>query len=120
MDQHSAKKILSEIKSNNLHQIFVAVDESNNHLVVGTTTLLIEPKFINKGMRIAYIEDVSVRQEYQKLGIGSNLVRFATKKAISEEDCKKVMLYCGKQTVSFYKKLGFKVDEDTCVMKFEA
>ena len=120
LDQHSAKKILSEIKSNNLHKIFVAVDESNNHLVVGTTTLFIEPKFINKGMRIAYIEDVSVRENYQRLGIGSELVRFATKNAISEEDCKKVILYCGKQTVSFYTKLGFKVEEDTFVMKFEA
>jgi glucosamine-phosphate N-acetyltransferase len=120
LDQYSANKILSKIKSNSLHKIFVAVDKSNNDLVVGTTTLLIEPKFINKGIKIAYIEDVSVREEYQKLGIGSDLVRFATKKATSEEDCKKVILYCAKQTVSFYKKLGYKVEEDTFVMKFEA
>ena len=120
LDQYAAKKILSEIKSNNLHKIFVAIDESNNDLVVGTITLFIEPKFINKGMRIAYIEDVSVRENYQRLGIGSELVSFATKNAISEEDCKKVILYCAKQTVSFYTKLGYKVEHDTFVMKFEA
>ena len=120
LDQYSAKKILSEIKSNNLHKIFVAVDESNNDLVVGTITLFIEPKFIDKGMRIAYIEDVSVRENYQRLGIGFDLVSFATKNATSEQHCKKVILYCAKQTVSFYRKLGYKVEDDIFVMKFEA
>jgi predicted N-acetyltransferase YhbS len=96
----------------------VAIDKSKDNLVVGAITLLIEPKFINKGMRIAYIEDVSVRGGYQRLGIGSDLVDFATKKAISE-GCKNVILYCAKQTVPFYAKLGYKVDHDTLVMKFE-
>jgi GNAT superfamily N-acetyltransferase len=120
LDQYAAKKILSEIKSNNLHKIFVAIDESNNDLVVGTITLFIEPKFIDKGMRIAYIEDVSIRENYQRLGIGSDLVSFATKNATSEQHCKKVILYCAKQTVPFYRKLGYKVEHDTFVMKFEA
>jgi hypothetical protein len=30
LDQYSANKILSKIKSNSLHRIFVAVDKSNN------------------------------------------------------------------------------------------
>ena len=44
-----------------------------NDKIAGTTTLLIEPKFIDKGMRVGYIEDVSVRKGYEGSGIGSNL-----------------------------------------------
>lgn len=58
-----AKEKLQKIKSNPLHKIFVAEEEHQDggKKIVGTTTLFIEPKFINKGMRVGYIEDVSVR-----------------------------------------------------------
>ena len=85
-----AKNILQKIKMNSLHKIFVAEDDSNGN-VVGTITLLIEPKFINKGMQVGYIEDVSVKKGYEGLGIGSKLVTYATTYAISIEGCRK---YC--------------------------
>jgi glucosamine-phosphate N-acetyltransferase len=113
-----AKNILQKIKMNPLHKIFVAEDDSNGK-VVGTTTLLIEPKFINKGMQVGYIEDVSVRKEYEGLGIGSKLVTYATTYAISIEGCRKVLLYCSEKTKPFYEKLGYQLAKDTFVMKFE-
>ena len=62
----AAKAILKEIKSNPLHRIFVAVvqDGRNQGLIIGTTTLLVEPKFIFGGGRVAHIEDVAVRAEF--------------------------------------------------------
>ena len=113
-----AKNILQKIKMNPLHKIFVAEDDSNGK-VVGTTTLLIEPKFINKGMQVGYIEDVSVRKEYEGLGIGSKLVTYATTYAISIEGCRKVLLYCSQKTKPFYEKLGYQLANDSFVMKFE-
>ena len=113
-----AKNILQKIKMNSLHKIFVAEDDSNG-IVVGTITLLIEPKFINKGMQVGYIEDVSVRKEYEGLGIGSKLVTYATTYAISIEGCRKVLLYCSEKTKPFYEKLGYQLAKDTFVMKFE-
>ena len=113
-----AKNILQKIKMNSLHKIFVAEDDSNGK-VVGTTTLLIEPKFINKGIQVGYIEDVSVRKEYEGLGIGSKLITYATNYAISREGCRKVLLYCSEKTKPFYEKLGYQLVEDTFVMKFE-
>ena len=113
-----AKNILQKIKMNSLHKIFVAEDDSNGK-VVGTITLLIEPKFINKGMQVGYIEDVSVRKEYEGLGIGSKLVTYATTYAISREGCRKVLLYCSEKTKPFYEKLGYSLASDTVVMKFE-
>jgi glucosamine-phosphate N-acetyltransferase len=113
-----AKKILQKIKMNSLHKIFVAEDDLNDK-IVGTTTLLIEPKFINKGMQVGYIEDVSVRKEYEGLGIGSKLITYATNYAISTEGCRKVLLYCSEKSKPFYEKLGYRLANDTFVMKFE-
>ena len=136
LDGIRAKQILQEIKSNPLHKIFVAQEEEGieqqeqqiqaqgdidkkKTKVVGTTTLLVEPKFINKGMRVGYIEDVSVRKGYDGLGIGSQLITYATQDAISVEGCRKILLYCSKNTMPFYEKLGYKLVDDTFLMKFE-
>ncbi len=133
IDRIQAKQILQQIKSNPLHKIFVAQEEQQYQQdadldemkkrkkikVVGTATLLVEPKFINKGMRVGYIEDVSVRKGYGGLGIGSQLVTYATNDAISVEGCRKILLYCSKNTMPFYEKLGYKLVDDAFLMKFE-
>ena len=117
-DKEYAKGILQKIKSNLLHKIFVAEDETRGK-IAGTTTLLIEPKFINKGMTVGYIEDVAVSKEYERLGIGSKLVAYATNQAISIHNCKKVLLYTLPKTRRFYENLGYKIAENTVVMIFE-
>jgi len=119
IDNNNAKNILKKIKSNPLHKIFVAKDD-NSDKIVGTITLFVEPKFINKGMQVGYIEDVSVRKGYEGLGIGFKLVGYATTYAISKERCKKILLYCSGKNISFYEKVGFKLAIDTSVMKFES
>jgi glucosamine-phosphate N-acetyltransferase len=91
LDTTNAKNILRKIISNPLHKIFVAHDKLNNK-IVGTTTLFIEPKFINKGRQIGYIEDVSVRKGYEGLGIGFKLVNYATNYASSNEDQKNIVI----------------------------
>jgi len=113
-----AKGILKEIKSNPLHKIFVAKYTENN-IIVGTTTLLIEPKFINKGMRVGYIEDVSVRKGYEGLGIGRQIIDYVTNNARTVQQCRKILLYCSEKNKSLYEKLGYKLAEDTFVMKIE-
>jgi glucosamine-phosphate N-acetyltransferase len=120
IDKKQAKEILQNIKSNPLHKIFVAEEEQQGcKKIVGTTTLFVEPKFINKGMRVGYIEDVSVKKGHEGLGIGSKLVTYATKHAISEERCQKILLYCSEKNRPLYDKLGYKLAADTFVMKFE-
>jgi glucosamine-phosphate N-acetyltransferase len=121
IDNKTAKDILKRIKSNPFHKIFVAhIDDCMNDKIVGTTTLLVEPKFINKGMKVGYIEDVSVKKGYEGLGIGFKLVNYATNYAISKQGCKKILLYCSEKNRPFYEKLGYKLANDTFVMKFES
>ena len=112
------RNILKEIKSNPLHKIFVAKEVGNN-IIVGATTLLIEPKFINKGMRVGYIEDVSVRKGYEGLGIGRQIIEYVTNYSKTVQQCKKIILYCSMKNKPFYEKLGYTLAEDTFIMKLE-
>ena len=90
LDKLTAKLILKDIKSNPLHRIFVAViqDGRDQSLIIGTTTLIVEPKFILGGGRVGHIEDVAVRSEYQSKGIGFKLVSYATEQADHNGMCK--------------------------------
>jgi glucosamine-phosphate N-acetyltransferase len=108
LSKSDAKTILRKIKSNPLHRIFVAVIENgrNQGLIVGTTTLLVEPKFIFGGGRVAHIEDVAVRAEYQRKGIGFKLVNYATKQAAIMR-CVRTVLDCSDENIPFYEKVGY-------------
>ena len=118
LDRTAALSILQQIKSNPLHKVFVAVqedenDDQNEGLIIGTTTLLVEPKFIFGGTRFGHLEDVAVRKEYEGIGIGSKLVRHATEWA-AKMGCMRTVLYCSDDRISFYKRLGYSY-RDNCM-----
>jgi glucosamine-phosphate N-acetyltransferase len=89
---------------------------NDKKIIVGTTTLLVEPKFIFGGARVGHIEDVSVRKEFQGFGIGSWLVEHATTVAESEMGCIKIVLDCSDETMPFYEGLGYSY-QDNCMVK---
>jgi glucosamine-phosphate N-acetyltransferase len=120
LDRTTAHNIFRQIKSNPLHKIFVAIEEdegkrgsNNQSWVIGTTTLLVEPKFIFGGARFGHIEDVAVRKGYERVGIGSKLVGHATESA-AKMGCMKTVLYCSDDRMYFYKKLGYSY-RDNCM-----
>jgi glucosamine-phosphate N-acetyltransferase len=108
LDKLTAKLILKDIKSNPLHRIFVAViqDGRDQSLIIGTTTLIVEPKFILGGGRVGHIEDVAVRSEYQSKGIGFKLVSYATEQA-AIMGCVRTILDCSNENIPFYEKIGY-------------
>jgi glucosamine-phosphate N-acetyltransferase len=75
--------------------------------VLGTASLLVEKKFIHKGGLVGHIEDVAVRRDLQRGGVGTALVRHATAEAC-RQGCYKVILNCLDDRVSFYARLGFR------------
>ena len=114
----AAHNIFQQIKSNPLHKVFVAVlqdgyDGQSKGLIIGTTTLLVEPKFIFGGTRFGHVEDVAVRREYEGLGIGSKLVRHATE-AATKMGCMRTVLYCSDDRMSFYEKIDYTY-RDNCM-----
>ena len=91
------------IKSNPLHKIYVAILDNK---LVGSITLLIEPKFIHNISKVGHIEDVVVSRSVRGKGIGTLLVNKAIDVA-KEYGCYKVILDCCDNCMSFYCKHEF-------------
>ena len=104
MNKKTAEKIFDKINSNPDHIVAVAVIEGK---IVGSTTLLIETKFIHNGGKVGHIEDVVVDKEYQRKGIGEKIVMYLLRYA-KDQGCYKTILDCTDEVKPFYEKLGFK------------
>ena len=104
MSRERAERVMDTIMSDGNR--LVAVAELGGK-VVGTATVLFETKFIHDGGVAGHIEDVAVRQEYQKRGIGGMIVRYLLD-AARERGCYKTVLDCESGLVDFYTDLGFK------------
>lgn len=100
--QHAAE-IFDRISSSPNHIIFIAIV---NDEIVGSVTLLIEPKFIRNGGIVGHIEDVEVKKEYHKKGIGKYLMKKVVEYA-ENIGCYKTILDCSDEVIPFYKSIGF-------------
>lgn len=96
---------LNLIKSNPLHKIIVAKHEGK---IVGTITILIEPKYIRDLSYVAHVEDVAVDPLFRNLGIGKILLTKALNMA-KEYDCYKIILDCSAECVTYYNKYGYEI-----------
>ncbi|MCH8995517.1 MAG: GNAT family N-acetyltransferase [Nitrososphaerota archaeon] len=105
LDIEKAKEIFEKISSNSNHFIYVAILDGR---VVGSTSMLIEPKFIHNGRNVAHIEDVVVSKDYQGKGIGEMLMRTLLDLA-KDNNCYKTILDCTDEVKPFYEKIGFKI-----------
>jgi glucosamine-phosphate N-acetyltransferase len=99
-----ASAILEKTRRNPTHHILVAVDDDGQ--VLGTTTLLVEQKFIHRGGLVGHIEDVAVGPGNEGRGVGSAVVKAAVQLA-RDNGCYKVILDCKPELVDFYAKVGF-------------
>ena len=104
LNENKAKDVFNKIKSNPNHIVFVVILDDK---VVGSTTLLIEPKFIHQGGNVGHIEDVVIAKEFQGSGIGEKLINFVLEYA-KKNDCYKTILDCSDDVKPFYEKIGFK------------
>ncbi len=104
IDKNKADEIFEKINSNPDH--IVAVAELDGK-IVGSTTLLIEPKFIHKGGLVGHIEDVVVDKKFQGQKIGEKIMKYLLEFA-KNRGCYKTILDCTEDVKPFYEKLGFK------------
>ena len=103
IDRDVAREILKKINHDPNHIIHVAIDDNK---IVGSTTLLIEQKFIHEGGLVGHIEDVVVRKDYEGKGVGMKLIRSLLACA-EEKNCYKTILDCKDDVKPFYEKIGF-------------
>lgn len=104
IDKNKAEEVFEKINSNPNHIIVIAELDGK---IVGTATMLIEPKFIHDGGLVGHIEDVVVGRKFQGQKIGNeiikNLLEFAKNRG-----CYKTILNCTDDVKEFYEKIGFK------------
>ena len=113
LEQSSVRDILKKILENENHIIHVA---ELNGKIVGSTTLLIEQKFIHEGGFVGHIEDVVVNKEFEGQGIGMKLV-LSLLDVAKERKCYKTILNCESKLIPFYEKIGFK--QKSTEMRFD-
>ena len=104
IDKEKAVDIFEKINSN--PDYIVAVAELDGS-IVGSTTLLIEQKFIHNGGLVGHIEDVVVNKDFQGQKIGEKIMKYLLEKA-KNLGCYKTILDCTDDVKPFYEKLGFK------------
>ena len=104
LEENSAKNIIRKILQNDNHIIYVAEIDGK---IVGSTTLLIEQKFIHKGGIVGHIEDVVVKKEFEGQGIGMKLV-LSLLDIAKKRQCYKTILNCEDTLIPFYEKIGFR------------
>jgi glucosamine-phosphate N-acetyltransferase len=80
--------------------------EPLNKNIIGSISIIIEQKLINKNGKVAHIEDLIISPSYRGKGIGSKLLNYAKEIAINE-NCYKIILNCDENIEDFYKKNDF-------------
>lgn len=106
---------LEDIYKNPRHKIIVAKLGST---IIGTISILIEPKFIHDRSYVAHIEDVVVDDRYRKLGVGKMLISKAIEISKSYK-CYKIILDCNKVCINFYKNCGFQEKDQQMALYLE-
>ena len=104
LDRTTAREILKKITSNPDHIIHVAEIDGK---IIGSTTLLIEQKFIHNGGFVGHIEDVVVKEGFERRQIGVRIVESLLDLA-KKRGCYKTILDCKDDVKEFYEKIGFK------------
>jgi len=101
-----AYEIFAQRNSQGIHSYVV----EDSGLIVATASMLIETKFYRNGGKVAHIEDVAIRPEYQGRGFGKLMMRCLEKEA-EVFGCYKMILDCSDYNVVFYEKNGYKKHE---------
>ncbi len=104
IEKSKAKEIFDKINAN--PDYIIAVAELDGK-IVGSTTLIIELKFIHNGGLVGHIEDVVVNKEHQGKKIGEKIMKHLINIS-KNRGCYKTILDCTDDVKPFYEKLGFK------------
>ena len=114
ISKNDFKDHLEKIKLNPYHYIIVAKYDNE---IIGSITVLIEPKFIHNLSFVAHIEDVIVDKSYRKNGVGKLLMMHAISLA-KQYKCYKIILDCNEKNFDFYQRFGFKIKESQLALYF--
>lgn len=115
MGREEFVKLLNEQNAQNARLTIVAVDAEGR--VLGTGSVMVEPKFIRGGRPCGHIEDIVVDKKARGMQLGKRIISYLVDHC-KERGCYKVMLDCADDNVPFYEKCGFNPKERQMVHYF--
>jgi len=89
---------------NNHHFIYVIED---NNKIIGSGTIILEPKFIRDGTFVGHIEDIVIDENYRNKKLSSMIVK-KLKQVGFEHNCHRITLNCTEYNSKYYLTRGFK------------
>ena len=100
-------KVSFELFINNLNpnRHIIIVYEKDNE-IIGTGSLLIEPKLTYNISYLGHIENIFVETNYRNKGVGKEIVEYLVNYS-REKLCYRIDLVCEDRLIKFYKELGF-------------
>jgi len=98
------------IKINSIGKIFIGYVYVDKDIfeIVGSGTIILEPKIIRAGMSVGHIEDIVVKSTWRGKKISQSILNKLTQFA-SESNCYKVILDCVESVSPVYKSNGFEI-----------
>jgi len=97
-------------KINSMGKIIIGYVNNKDKTIelVGSGTIIIEPKNIRSGMSVGHIEDIIVKSTWRGKKISTVILNKLTEIAINS-NCYKVILDCDESICPIYKSNGFKI-----------
>jgi glucosamine-phosphate N-acetyltransferase len=84
-------------------------DESNNNFkIIGSGTVILEPKIIRSGKYVGHIEDIVIDPNFRGLHIAQTILSMC-KSYCETKNCYKVILDCDPDLQTFYEKNDFEL-----------
>jgi len=96
------------IKISEIGEIIICYsNETPKISILGSGTIIYEPKIIHGCKNVGHIEDIVVHDKYRAHGIAKKILEKLIDSA-ENKNCYKVILDCKKDLIPFYEKIGFK------------
>ena len=115
IDYNNFIKLINININTDIYNLFISNLNPNRHIivlcekdnqVVGTGSLLIEPKLTYNISYLGHIENIFVDEKYRNKGIGKEIVEYLVNYA-REKLCYRIDLASEDKLINFYKGLGF-------------
>ena len=84
-----------------------AIDRVKSKItIIGSGTIIYEPKIIHGCKKVGHIEDIVVHKDYRCFGIAKNILQKLADLG-KNHNCYKIILDCKPELIPFYEKNGF-------------
>lgn len=96
-------------KISQMGDIIVCIDDQTilgSNPIVGTGTIIYEPKITHGGKSVGHIEDIVVDEKDRGHEIATEIIKKLVESA-KEHNCYKVMLNCSPEIEKYYERRGF-------------